>query len=124
LAAAQSHLGEKEGWPRTTVLPFWDAERRQLWLGDRLIKEFHQAASNQVAVLAEFQRRGWNVRRVANPLAADADETLKARLRHLQDTVKSLNRGLPHGTVHFRVECESLFIQWDFIAGAPETKAC
>src|SRR5262245_7028529 len=33
------------------LLPFWDAERRQLWLGAQLLKEFRQPAPNQTTLL-------------------------------------------------------------------------
>jgi hypothetical protein len=95
-------------------VPFWDAERRQLWLGNKLIREFRQAARNQVALLDALHKCGWVVRRIDNPLSNDPAESPKERNQRLQDTVKNLNRGLVKGTIRFHMDCDGLGVRWDY----------
>jgi hypothetical protein len=68
-------------------LPFWDGERRELRLGNVLVKRFRQPAKNQETVLAAFQEDGWPAH-VDNPLSGDADIDARDRLH---DTVRKLN---------------------------------
>jgi len=102
--------------PPLPLLPFWDAERRQLWLGTSLLKEFSQPASNQVAILTAFRSAGWASRRIDDPLSSTPNDLPgDARLR-LRETVKNLNRGIPKGTIHFWLEAECNGVWWDFCA--------
>ena len=114
LAFARSHDGQAETKLITAIFPSWDSEHRRLWLGKHLLKEFRQAASNQVAILTEFHKKGWTIRRIDNPLEPDPGESMKDRCRHLQETVKNLNRGLPKGTIRFYVGSGGNCVQWDF----------
>jgi len=74
--------------PRPHLAPFWDSERRELRLGNVLIKRFRQPAKNQETVLAAFQEDGWPAH-VDNPLSGDVDIDARDRLH---DTVRKLNR--------------------------------
>lgn len=47
--------------------PRWDGDRRELWLGETLCRQFRQPAANQETVLAKFQAEGWPAR-IDNPL--------------------------------------------------------
>src|SRR5262245_54625149 len=83
-------------------LPHWDRDTRQLWLGSLLVKLFRQPAPNQTALLDAFQAHGWEKGHVSNPLSAEPGESTAAARQRLQDTIKNLNRALPHGTLYFR----------------------
>jgi hypothetical protein len=45
--------------PVARLVPFWDAETRELWLGEHLVKRFRQPAENQVRILAAFEEENW-----------------------------------------------------------------
>jgi hypothetical protein len=39
--------------------PFWEAKRRELWLGDPLVKRFKRPEPLQELILAAFQKQRW-----------------------------------------------------------------
>ncbi|MHB0958236.1 MAG: hypothetical protein ACYC0X_12220 [Pirellulaceae bacterium] len=67
--------------------PRWNPVRRELWVGDSLIKRYRQPAPNQEPVLAAFEEEGWP-QRIDDPLSPNWDIDPKRRLR---DTVAGLN---------------------------------
>lgn len=67
--------------------PTWNSARRELCLGDKLIKRYRQRPGNQERILAAFQEDGWP-EKVDDPLPFLPDSQAKKRLR---DTVHSLN---------------------------------
>jgi hypothetical protein len=73
--------------PHVEFRPYWDGERRELRLGNVLVKRFRQPAKNQETVLAAFQEDGWPAH-VDNPLSGDVDIDARDRLH---DTVRKLN---------------------------------
>src|SRR5689334_21261561 len=70
------------------LTPFWDHSRRELRLGDAVVKRFRQPAKNQIAILAAFQEDGWPAR-VDSPLSGSTEVQAKDRLH---EAVKKLNR--------------------------------
>ena len=68
--------------------PTWNSDRRELWVGDKLIKKYRQRAKKQEGVLAAFEELGWP-ERIDDPLPPKGDVVPKRRLR---STVDSLNR--------------------------------
>jgi len=100
--------------PPLPLLPFWDSDRRQLWLGNTLLKEYAQRASNQIAVLTAFRSIGWAARRIDDPLPAILRELPGEPRLRLRETVKNLNRGIPKGTIHFWLEPDRDGVRWDF----------
>jgi hypothetical protein len=72
--------------------PFWDSDRRELRLGDIVVKRFRQPARNQETIVAAFQEDGWP-RRIDNPLAGNGDTDAVDRMH---DAVKMLNRYTHH----------------------------
>lgn len=111
-----AHLQEKVDVVALPVplLPFWDIERRQLWLGNSMIKRFPHPISNQITVLAAFRAIGWASRRIVDPLPSQpSDLPSHARIR-LRETVRNLNRGMPNGTIHFRLDRICNEVTWDF----------
>ena len=76
--------------PSTT--PYWDRERRELWVDGQLIKQFRGHAENQVKLLECFQEEadrshnGVWPSRVYNPFSGPDDS------RQLSSAVQKLNR--------------------------------
>lgn len=70
----------------TPRIPRWD--RRRLWWGAVVVKEFRQPAPNQKLVLDTFQEVGWPAE-IDDPLPGQAGRESKLRLH---ETIQSLNR--------------------------------
>jgi hypothetical protein len=73
---------------RKKTLPDWDAQRRKLRFGRRLVKHFARPAKNQELILAAFGELGWP-ERIDNPPGGSH----KRAHEHLRDSIKRLNRG-------------------------------
>jgi hypothetical protein len=78
--------------------PHWDRNRRALFLGDKLIKQFKEPAPNQETILAAFQEEGWPDR-IDDPLPPIEGVDSKKRLH---DAVVRLNRHHVHRGLRFR----------------------
>lgn len=90
--------------------PRWDKDRRELWLGDALVKAFRVPAPNQEAVLAAFEELGWPAR-IDDPLpnrGADGD----IRLR---ETIKALNKSQGPGAIQFRADGTGQGLVWEVL---------
>jgi hypothetical protein len=92
--------------------PRWDGERRRLWLGPRLLKEFRQPAPYQTTLLATFEEEAW-AEHVADPLPLSTGEREDDARRRLHETIKNLNRGLPSGTIRFRGDGTGRGVVWE-----------
>ena len=68
--------------------PKWDRERRQIRVGEHIVKEFKLPAPNQETILTAFEEEGWPPR-IDDPLPPVPD--LDPR-RRLHDTIQALNR--------------------------------
>jgi len=84
--------------PHQTVKPIWDRERRELRLGDIVVKRFKWPAENQELVLNAFEDLGWPPR-IDDPLLSHPNICPK---RRLHDTLKCLNRKQVNELVKFR----------------------
>ncbi len=98
----------------SSILPFWYAEGRQLWLGDHRLKVFRQPAPNQTRILDVFQEQGWATMHIDDPLPPSADEGEQEAKQRLHDTIKNLNRGLPPETIHFRGDGTGQGVVWEY----------
>jgi hypothetical protein len=78
------------------VTPIWDTNRRELHVGDILVKRFRQPAPNQETILAAFQEDGWPPR-IDNPIAGAGDVESQDRLHN---AVKKLNHQI-NTVLHF-----------------------
>lgn len=67
--------------------PHWDAKRRELLLGARLIKRFRTRAGNQEKILLAFEEEGWP-ESIDNPLPPNGSDSSD----RLQAAIKRLNR--------------------------------
>lgn len=77
--------------------PCWDADLRQLRLGDWIVKEFRQPSARQVAVLSAFQAQGWPPR-INDPLSATDVGNVQGLLHY---TIQNLNRNQLWKLIHF-----------------------
>ena len=80
--------------------PVWDRDRRELRLGEKIVKRFRWPAEVQFAVLERFETLGWPDR-ISDPLPRDSNVDPK---RRLHDAIKCLNQ---------RRECELIGFHGD-----------
>jgi hypothetical protein len=78
--------------------PCWDRERRELRIGNAIVKRFPWPADNQEQVLNAFEEEGWPSR-IDDPLIPNPRICQK---RRLHDTLKCLNRKQLIGAIKFR----------------------
>ncbi len=84
--------------PNQHPAPCWDRERRELRIGNVVVKRFKWPAENQEQVLDAFQEEGWPAR-IDDPLVPHPKICPK---RRLHDTLKCLNRKQANGFIKFR----------------------
>jgi hypothetical protein len=94
--------------PRASPTPHWDAARRELSFGDRMVKRFHVPAKNQEMILTAFQKRNWP-EFIDDPLADDFDIDPKIRLN---DVVYRLNHKQLAPAIRFRVNGRGSGVYW------------
>jgi len=114
-AGIAAQLTPPEPAANQPVLPRWDAQYRRLFLGEVMLKEFRQPALNQTAVLDAFQRKGWGCKYLTNPLVSARGKPGTKDRERLLETIKSLNLGLPAGTIRFRSK-GGLGVWWEHVA--------
>jgi hypothetical protein len=90
-------------------IPRWDAARRELRWGAKLVKRFREPALNQELILAAFEEEGWPPH-LDDPLPSNGDSDPKERLH---DTIKRLNRHQVHRLIHFRGDGSGTGIIWE-----------
>jgi hypothetical protein len=93
------------------AVPVWDAERRELLYGNRLVKRYRVPAPNQELILAAFQEDGWP-RFIDDPLPPQDELDPK---RRLQATIKSLNRNQFAPLIRFRGNGNGLQVYWEAV---------
>jgi len=96
-AFAPRLTGPREANAIALPLPRWDCDRRELWVGARLVKQFRQRSANQETVLAAFEEEGWPCS-IDDPLPPRPKQDPK---RRLHDTIRSLNRRQKHRLIRF-----------------------
>jgi len=102
--------------PNEALRPSWNRTRRQLWLGDLLLKEFRRPARSQQEVLDVLQERGWSNEGISFPRLADEPEELARTKARLHATLRNLNNGLPRGSIWFHGDGTGLGIRWELLA--------
>lgn len=88
--------------------PVWDASRRELRLGRRIVKQFRVPARNQETVLACFEEEGWPPL-IDDPLPPVMDLESK---RRLHDTINALNRCQSGPGIRFQGDGSGCGIRW------------
>jgi hypothetical protein len=100
-----------------TELPFWDARKRVLWLGDRFLKRFIKPAPDRTALLTAFQAAGW-ARHVQCPFPCSTWEDRQEAQSRLRQVVKNLNKDLPRDGLQFHSDGTGLGVWWELIPAA------
>jgi hypothetical protein len=93
------------------LVPRWDANVRELWLGKSLVKRFTEPAQNQELVVAAFEAAGWP-RRLPDPLPDDGEIEPRQRLH---DTVRRLNRAQRNPLIRFSRDGSGHGLRWDVV---------
>jgi hypothetical protein len=99
-AARALPAGPGNGTAGPERVPHYDRDRRELRLGDQVVKRFRQPAGNQELILLAFEEQDWPPR-IDDPLPPEPGQDRKERLR---DTVKALNRRQILPLVHFATD--------------------
>lgn len=97
------------------TVPRWDLEKRQLWLGDLLIKQLRVPARNQDIVLAALHEAAWP-HSVDDPLPPSPGVDARQRLRY---TIIRLNRGHTQSLIRFHGNGTGRAVYWEPLAPAP-----
>ena len=92
-----------------TVQPQWLLNRRELRLGDRVVKRYRVPSPNQELVLAAFEREGWPPR-IGNPIPSRLGQDIKVCLH---DTIKCLNRNQVEPLLRFRGDGTGEGVLWE-----------
>jgi hypothetical protein len=96
------------GEPRPVDKPCWDGDRRQLWFGGRLVKQYRVRAESQETILAAFQEDGWPPR-IDDPLPMVAG---RDRHERLHNAILRLNGGQHHRLIVFRRDGTGDGVTW------------
>src|SRR5262245_25376528 len=110
-------MRRSRGTDARRALPSWDAVRRELRLGDVVVKRFREPAANQEAILAAFEEEGW-CEHVFDPLPGGLQPA--AAKRRLHDTIKRLNRFHLHSMIRFHGNGRGTGIFWEFNSGGSD----
>lgn len=110
--AADTLPDESHGQNGTAPKPHWDSGRRELRLGDAVVKRFRVPAANQELVLQAFEEEGWP-HSIDDPLPPVLDMDCQQRLRA---TIKSLNRSQQTSLMRFHANGGGEVICWDLLS--------
>lgn len=91
------------------LLPHWDRDRRELWLGKKLVKQFRLPSRNQETILAAFEEEGWPSS-IDDPLPPQPEQDAK---RRLHETIRSLNRHQKHRLLRFQGDGTGQRVMWE-----------
>jgi hypothetical protein len=96
---------------RQVVLkPHWDRRRRELRVGNALLKRFRSSAPNQEVLLAAFEAAGW-ANGIDDPLPGSGNRRATVRL---DDAIRRLNRTLEKPLIRFEREPTSGRVTWRY----------
>jgi hypothetical protein len=89
--------------------PYWDSDRRILWVHGLVVKQFRQSSPNQESVLKAFQEEGWPPA-IDDPLPHRPGSDPKCRLRN---TIQSLNSHQTNRALRFRGDGSGERVLWE-----------
>jgi hypothetical protein len=101
--------------PRASLKPQWDAARRELSLGGRMVKQFHVPARNQELILSAFQKEDWP-ESIDDPLTDEIGIDPKTRLN---DAIYRLNHKQVACLIRFHVNGHGSSVHWSLCARQP-----
>jgi hypothetical protein len=96
------------GQLKATIKPHWDPARRELSLGDRIVKQFQVPASNQELILSAFQEEGWP-EHIDDPLTGNHGIDPRTRLN---DAIYRLNRSQRKPLIRFHTNGNGDGVRW------------
>ncbi len=95
--------------------PRWDWQRRALYVGPRIVKQYRVPSCNQEFVLSAFQEEGWP-HRIDDPLPPREDQDPKYRLHY---TIHRLNHNQGARLIRFSGDGTGQGVCWDLIEPVP-----
>ena len=98
------------GNQRGRETPCYEEGRRELRIGDRVVKRFTQQSDAQEIIVKAFQEENW-CRTLDDPLTGKSGQEAKQRLR---TAVANLNRRQRVPLLRFRVIRQGSGIEWEF----------
>jgi hypothetical protein len=101
---------------RHRIVPKWDRDRRELRLGEHLVKVFKLPSPMQEVILMAFEEENWPPR-IDDPLPMHPDLLPK---RRLHDTIKSLNRNQKNCLIRFMGDGTGEGIRWELTSNEIE----
>lgn len=102
--------------PQSESRPHWDAQRRELCVGEAVVKRFRQRSPLQELLLTAFEEEGWP-QRIADPLPRRAEQNPK---RRLHDTIRSLNLNQLAPLVRFGGDGTGEGVIWEWTEAAEQ----
>lgn len=96
--------------------PRWDATRRELWLGERLVKRLRGVADNQALVLAAFAEEDWPSH-VDDPIPPLRGHDSHKRLRNV---VQRLNNAQVYALLRFHGSGTGDGVRWQLALPRPD----
>ena len=108
--ATERHAAYETNQPATPALnPHWNATRRELFLGGRIVKRFRVPARNQERILSVFEEEGW-AEHIHDPLPVTYDIDAPTRLH---DAINRLNRCQINPLLRFRGDGRGTGVLWE-----------
>ena len=92
------------------ILPHWNSEDRQLYVGENVIRDSHARACSQECILIAFENQGWPPR-IDDPLPQRVGADGKLRLNK---TIYRLNRSLTSPHIRFTCDGTGTGVCWEF----------
>jgi hypothetical protein len=92
--------------------PSYDKDRRELCVGELIVKKFTQPSPSQETILTAFEEEGWPTH-LDDPLPPKLGQPAK---RRLHDTIQNLNRNQRIRAIRFRGHNNGLAVRWQFIS--------
>jgi hypothetical protein len=108
------------GTPPPRITPRWDTARRNLLLGNQLVKRFRVPAAMQECILAAFEEDGWPPR-IDDPLSPDG-RLRQTRQDRLHDVVEALNGHQLDARIHFYRDGTGQGVCWELPSAPPPRK--
>jgi hypothetical protein len=108
--ANESHAAYEINQSATPAFnPRWNATRRELSLGGRIVKRFRVPAQNQERILSVFEEESW-AEHIHDPLPATYDIDAPTRLH---DAINRLNRCQINPLLRFRGDGRGTGVLWE-----------
>jgi hypothetical protein len=94
----------------STMKPHWHRKKRELWVGNQLIKRFTKTAKNQHLIMEVFEEEGWPPS-IDDPFPGGTHQEKRKRLNNAVDR---LNHGHLLPLLRFHTNGTGDGIRWEF----------